>query len=98
MGSEHDDTEGVVYVPSSALADSEIYTDLGDFVVDGEKFTVRRRDSDGSLHYDWISGPNDGSGFSVFCGVGPIRPERHSTDIRDFLSAVDPATGYFFDP
>lgn len=93
-----DATEGVIYVPSSALPDMHTYTEVGDFAVDGETFRVRRRDDDGSLHYDWISGPNDGYGFSVFCGVGPIRRERHSADIREFLSAVDPETGYLYDP
>jgi hypothetical protein len=98
MGIDHDATEGVVYVPLSALPDTHEYTELGNFTVDGETFTIRRRDDDGSLHYDWISGPNDGYGFSVFCGVGPIGRERHSADIREFLSAIDPETGYFYDP
>jgi hypothetical protein len=94
----HRTDEGWVYVPASALPDTNTYTDLGNFTVDDETFAVRRRDDDGSLHNDWISGPNDGYGFSVFCGVGPLSRERHSADIREFLSAVDPATGYLSYP
>jgi hypothetical protein len=82
------------YVPSPP--ETEAYTELGDFTVDGETFQVRRRDSDGSIHYDWISGPNEGYGFSSFGGLGPVSHEYHDASIRDFLSAIDPATGYFF--
>lgn len=98
MGIDGDAAESVVYMPSSAFPDPHSYTEVGDVTVDGETFAVRRRDDDGSLHYDWVSGPNDGYGFSVFCGVGPMSRERHSADIREFLSAVDPVTGYFSTP
>lgn len=80
------------YAP--ALPDTRTSTDLGSFVVDGETFTARRSEDDGAIHYDWVSGPNDGYGFSVFCGPGPISHERHAADIRDFLAGIDPATGY----
>ncbi len=90
--------EDWVYVPASALPDTRTYTDLGNFTVDGETFAVRRRDDDGSTHYDWISGPNDGYGFSTFGGPGPISHERHVAAIRDFLAGIDPATGYLSYP
>ncbi|MDR6867975.1 hypothetical protein J2Y69_002583 [Microbacterium resistens] len=96
MESDRDATEdeGVTYVPLSALPDADTYTDVGTFTVDGETFVVRRRDDDGSNHYDWVSGPNDGYGFSVFGGFEPFPHERHVAAIRDFLAAIDPATGY----
>lgn len=84
--------EGWVYVP--APPDTESYTDLGTFTVEDETFAVRRRDNDGSVHYDWISGPNSGYGFSVFGGPRPIAREKHEADLRDFLAAIDPETGY----
>ena len=69
------------------------YVELGNVTVDGETFTVRRSD-DGATHHDWISGPNDGYGFSTFGGTEPIGHARDIADIRDFLAAIDPATGY----
>ena len=74
--------------------DEDSYTELGSFTVDGETFLVRRRNEDGSHHYDWVSGPNDGYGFSVSGGSELTSRERHRTAIRDFLTAIDPATGY----
>ena len=83
-----------VYVPTSASPDLDTYTELGTFVVDGETFTVRTRDSDGSNHYDWVSGPNKGYGFSVSGSAEPRSREWHAAEIRSFLAAIDPATGY----
>jgi hypothetical protein len=99
MTRDHDDAgEGWVYVPSAALPDPDSYTDLGPVTVDGESFTARRRDSDGSIHYDWTSGPNPGYGFSSFRGARPVGPGEHETAIRDFLSGIDPETGYLSYP
>lgn len=86
--------EGGFYAPTSALPDTHSYTDLGDVTVDGETFAVRRRDDDGSTHYDWISGPNDGYGFSTFGSPEPLSHDQRLASIRDFLAGVDPATGY----
>jgi len=78
--------------------DTHRYVELGALVVDGETFAVRRRD-DGSIHYDWISGPNDGYGFSVLGATGTERGnEYHVAHIRDFLAGIDPATGYLSYP
>lgn len=91
--------EGVFYAP--APPDTRSYTALGNFTVDGETFTVRQRDDDGSAHYDWITGPNDGYGFSAFSlgsGSNEISYEQHVASIRDFLAGIDPATGYLPDP
>lgn len=87
-------SEDWVYVPTSAFPDPDTYTQLGKFVVDGETFAARRRDSDGSNHYEWVSGPNRGYGISVSGGREPIGREQHVATIRDFLAAIDAATGY----
>lgn len=86
--------DGIAYVPLSALPEPEIYTHLGSLVVDGETFAVRQRDADGSSHYDWVSGPNNGYGFSTSGSSEPLGHERHVTAIRGFLASIDPETGY----
>jgi hypothetical protein len=64
--------------------------------VDGEVFgIVGRRDRPGQYDYTWISGPNPGYGFSVASSDGrPSTMADHETAIHDFLSQVDPTTGY----
>ena len=74
--------------------ETESYSSLGAFSVDGETFTVRKRGSDGSHHYAWVSGPNEGYGFSSSCSDEPVTREMHEAAIRDFLAAIDPETGY----
>ena len=83
--------EGGCYAP--VPPDTRTYQELGNVTVDGETFAVRRSD-DGSNHYDWISGPNDGYGFSEFSSPEPRSQERHIASIRDFLAGIDPETGY----
>lgn len=96
MESDRNPTDqGGFYAP--APQDTCTYTNLGNVTVDGETFAVRRRDDDGSTHYDWISGPNDGYGFSESGGPELRRPEWHVASIRDFLAGIDPATGYLSD-
>lgn len=95
MDSDHGPfDDGWIYVPRSAMPKSDTYTDLGALAVDGETFAVRRRDDDGSHHYDWASGPNDGYGFSVSGGLEPMTQEWHEAAIRGFLAGIDPETGY----
>lgn len=95
MDSDRDPSdEGWGYMPTSARPDPHTYTELGNFTVDDETFAVRRRDEDGSNHYDWISGPNEGYGFSVFCGPEPLSSGRHVAAIRDFLAGIDSETGF----
>lgn len=84
-----------VYCP--APPDTGSYTELGEFEVDGERFTVRRRDEDGSIHYDWITGPNEGYGFSMSAPAGPPTRKQLEEEIRGFLSGIDPATGFLGD-
>jgi hypothetical protein len=62
--------------------------------VDGEIFALRP-DGSGGTHYGWISGPNPGYGFSV--SPTPEASEQHRRNIRNFLSMIDPATGYIDD-
>ncbi len=86
--------EGRDDVPLQPPAVREVMSTVGTRTVDGETFTVRRRDADGSFHYDWISGPNRGYGFSVSGGGTPPSPGQHAARIRGFLASVDPETGY----
>lgn len=87
-----------VYVPVSAAPDTHTFSELGDVTVDGETFAVRRSDPDGAIHYFWVSGPNDGYGFSTSGRSMPLTHEYHEAAIRDFLAGVDPATGYLAEP
>ncbi len=90
--------EDWVYVSTSALPDPATYADLGIVAVDGETFAVRERDTDGSVHYAWISGPNADYGFSTSGNSGQMSQERHEAAIRDFLHGIDPETGYLSYP
>lgn len=68
--------------------------------VDGETFAVRRSASSPGFDFDWLSGPNPDYGFSSGLGRQPARGEIDLggpwfvDSIRQFLSMVDPATGY----
>jgi hypothetical protein len=61
---------------------------------DGEIFELRP-DQFGGTHDTWLTGPNPGYGFSV----SPTSDEtaQHQANIRDFLSMIDPNTGYIAD-
>jgi hypothetical protein len=63
-------------------------------LVDGEVFGVRR-DADGSVHLDWISGPNPAYGFTM-SGDADVAPSDSelACAIRQFLANVNPSTGY----
>jgi hypothetical protein len=65
-------------------------------LVDGETFDVVE-DSvhPGSVHFTWLSGPNPGYGFASGLSAGGL-PDRTAAEreIRLFLAAVDPRTGY----
>lgn len=66
--------------------------------VDGERFRVRVGPLDhhwASTHYDWLSGPVAGYGFSV---GGPVADDdEHARRIREFLAEIDPSTGHLRD-
>lgn len=81
--------------------------------VEGEIFTVRARSNQsGSYDYTWESGPNSSYGFSSSrqvaystiqdragapSGFEPATVDEHCESIRDFLSGINPATGYLGD-
>lgn len=100
MENDSSATGDVVYVP--APPDMHTYESLGHMTVDGETFAVRRRDGGSTLldaiDYDWISGPNDGYGFSSLGISGPVSVSQHTASIREFLRGIDRATGYLAHP
>ena len=79
--------------------------------VDGQTFTVTERD--GGHDYTWDNGPNPGYGFSESAPMTAQVPADQATkrrpppqrdtlghyrsSIRDFLSSIDPNTGYLED-
>ena len=63
--------------------------------VDGERFAIRQA-GDGGTDYDWLSGPNEGYGFSS-SGTPNRSVEEHREHIRVFLAMIDPNTGYIAD-
>jgi hypothetical protein len=64
--------------------------------VDGELFeVVADPERPGQYDFAWLSGPNDGYGFSSARGDGGAMSERGmEASIRRFLAQVDPDTGY----
>ena len=64
--------------------------------VDGEVFdVVGRPDHPGQYDYAWTSGPNPGYGFSSASSDGRLSTMAdHEEAIRNFLSQVDPETGF----
>lgn len=93
MESEPDPTDELWFY-AAAPPDTRTYVDLGNLTVDGETFAVRNCADDHATHYNWISGPNDGYGFSTFGGPEPLSLEQRLDRIRGFLAGIDPATGY----
>ena len=65
-------------------------------VVDGERFDVMERDGEpGVFELRWVSGPNADYGFTTSTSSGEGQSEAELEDaIRNFLSQVDPSTGY----
>ena len=65
--------------------------------VDGERFAIRRAAwGQRGTDYDWLSGPNEGYGFSS-SGTSNRSVEEHRESIRTFLAMIDPNTGYIED-
>jgi len=63
--------------------------------VDGEVFEVRRGQS-GGTDYGWISGRNEGYGFSSSAPFD-LPEAYHRKNIRNFLGMIDPTTGFIAD-
>lgn len=64
--------------------------------VDDETFRARADpDQPGAWHLDWVSGPNDGYGFTTRrSDSGWGTQEDWEDQIRSFLHEIDPETGY----
>jgi hypothetical protein len=80
--------------------------------VDGERFVVRRSQSEaGGFDYEWVTGPHPGYGFSTGSPLAYSRGEPSTADLsglgmgdepfveqaRTFLAMIDPATGFVAD-
>lgn len=65
-------------------------------VVDGEHFDVTERVGEpGVYELRWTSGPNADYGFATSTYSGETQTDAELDNaIRDFLSRVDPSTGY----
>ncbi|MDF2146853.1 hypothetical protein P2F65_17880 [Knoellia sp. p5-6-4] len=65
-------------------------------VVDGERFDVNERVGDpGVYELRWATGPNADYGFATSTCSGEHQTELQLEEaIRQFLSRVDPSTGY----
>jgi hypothetical protein len=91
------DEAGPGVVAPGGVAPPVAYSGPGQsFAVDGERFLVRRRlrpEPPFEYDYDWLTGPNAGYGFG---SSGPFEEDddQHTATIRNFLSNIDPATGY----
>lgn len=65
--------------------------------VDGATFEVCRR-PDNSFTYTWLDGPNGGgSGFATNATQRSVTVEEHIDSARNYLSIIDPETGYIPD-
>lgn len=65
-------------------------------VVGGHAFDVSERVGETGV-YDcrWVSGPNEGYGFATAAyGGGRLTDAELEDSIRNFLSQIDPSTGY----
>ena len=64
-------------------------------MVDGEQFNVSERAGEpGVFDFRWTSGAHEGYGFSSAGHGGGMTDAELGDAIRNFLSHVDPTTGY----
>ena len=89
------------YRSMDAMPPEPTYGPVLTIEVDGEAFAFRP-DGRGGTHYDWLSGPNDGYGFTSSGIRPPLETDYFSLDdhresIRNFLEQIDPATGFIGD-
>jgi hypothetical protein len=75
------------------------YDDVRELTVDGERFRVARRSGERCTYdYTWLTGPNDGYGFTSSMNLEHMMSDtEHEEALRAFLSGIDPATGYLSD-
>ena len=86
-----DNGEGSDRTAFPGIAPAEDVVPAAQLACDAEIFELRP-DRFGGTHYTWLNGPNPGYGFSVSPTADAI--EEHQTNIRNFLSMIDPRTGY----
>jgi hypothetical protein len=86
-----DKQEGGDWTALPGIAPQEDAAPAAQLECDGEIFELRP-DEFGGTHYSWLSGPNPGYGFSMSPTADDV--EQHQTNIRSFLSMIDPRTGY----
>jgi hypothetical protein len=87
-----DEREGGRWTVLPGIAPQEDGAPAAQLECDDEIFELRP-DEFGGTHYSWLSGPNPGYGFSM-SPTGDDDVEQHQTNIRGFLSMIDPRTGY----
>lgn len=76
--------------------EAHTYDEPYETVVDGETWVVRHRTNEpGTYEFDWVSGPNEGYGFTSYSPSEAAKTAAElDASIRDFLSDIDPETGY----
>jgi len=63
--------------------------------VDGQDFTVRSRPSEPGIYdFNWTNAPHPYGFTSAVSGGGVLDRSDLESTIRDFLSGINPTTGY----
>ncbi len=94
MGEQTGEFRSLDAVPGVAPPEPT-YWPVSTIEVDGQAFEFRP-DGRGGTHYAWLSGPNDGYGFTISPTDG-CSLDDHRGFIRSFLDQIDPATGFIGD-
>jgi hypothetical protein len=96
LGERVGDTAVPGWAPAS---ERPAYDDVRELTVEGERFRVARRSGEPCTYdYTWLTGPNDGYGFTTSMTLEHTMSDaEHEEALRDFLSGIDPATGYLPD-
>lgn len=101
LGIKSDDESGGDFY--WAVAPPQKRLNVSTMTVDGEVFEVWTPVGyPNQRNFDWLSGPNEGYGFSSSgpmptSGPVPWTKADLEREIRDFLALVDPTTGYIED-
>ena len=66
--------------------------------VDGESWVVRGSAKAGTYYFAWVSGANEGYGFTSATSDGSALSQAQMDEaIQEFMDEVDPDTGYLID-
>ena len=80
------------------LDEPEECVDVIRMTVDGDVRSLEPSGRPDDRHFAWLSGPNADYGFSSgMRGGGTWTKDALEDNIRDFLSEIDPETGYIGD-